>query len=247
MMKKPKTKKKPPAPSVRKSWHDPREVNRKGATPWNDKAGLAHAMKEIGPDNNTAHGVLHGPYPTVDDIKKAEGDGYLGPWPPFTSEDCKPFIDPNPGPRRDSSEVVAEMKVQRAAPKQAGIVEPLYSAVSQDAAKMRECLSECAKIVADAIVHGAKIIAGKEDKAEPAVMADGDWRPVGGGTPLGTWLETARITSNMLGTTTNELNVCMCRVLTLGDEPEWVEKEGGRTTVTHSTFAAPTHWRWPAK
>lgn len=23
---------------------------------------------------------------------------------------------------------------------------------------------------------------------------------------------------------------------------EWIEKDTGRTTVTHSTFAAPTHW-----
>lgn len=220
--------KKPAAPSLgsRKGWHDPREVARKGATPWNDKVGLVHAMKEIGPDN--------------DDFSS---------WPPFTREDAKPFIDPDPGPRRDPSEVVNGMKAQRSAPKRLGIVEePLYSVVSQDAAKFRECLSECAKIIADAIVQGAKIIAGKEDTPEIKYHeTDQVWHPVGPGTPLGAWLETAEIISGSYGTITNGFNTCMCRVLSLGDDPEWVEKEGGRTTVTHATFAAPTHWRWPAK
>ena len=65
-----------------------------------------------------------------------------------------------------------------------------------------------------------------------------EWSPVGDGTPLNAWLETKR--DGEKGT-----NICYCRLLSIGDEPEWVEREGGRTTVTHHTFAAPTHWRWP--
>lgn len=40
-------------------------------------------------------------------------------------------------------------------------------------------------------------------------------------------------------------NVCTLRVWPDG-EREWVEvqKNGGRTTVTHHSFAAPTHWRY---
>lgn len=37
-------------------------------------------------------------------------------------------------------------------------------------------------------------------------------------------------------------NICALRVWPDGDR-EWVEKASGRTTITHSTFAAPTHWR----
>jgi hypothetical protein len=33
--------------------------------------------------------------------------------------------------------------------------------------------------------------------------------------------------------------------LSIGDDVEWIEREGGRTTVTHHSMAAPTHWRWP--
>ncbi len=66
------------------------------------------------------------------------------------------------------------------------------------------------------------------------------WHPVGPGMPLHTWLDTRR--EGEVGE-----NVCLARIMFLGDEPEWVEKDGGRTTITHSTFAPPTHWRWPAK
>lgn len=64
-----------------------------------------------------------------------------------------------------------------------------------------------------------------------------EWFPAGPGTPLNMWLETKR--DDEKGT-----NVCFARLLALGDEPEWVSRDG-RTTVTHSTFTAPTHWRWP--
>ena len=65
-----------------------------------------------------------------------------------------------------------------------------------------------------------------------------DWNLVGDGTPVGAWLETKREGEE-------GENICMCRIVSLGDEPEWIEKNGGRTTVTHHSFAAPTHWRWP--
>jgi hypothetical protein len=66
-----------------------------------------------------------------------------------------------------------------------------------------------------------------------------EWQEVGPGTPLHAWLETKREGER-------GVNLCTCRILCIGDEPEWIEKTSGRTTVTHSTFAAPTHWRWPA-
>jgi hypothetical protein len=65
-----------------------------------------------------------------------------------------------------------------------------------------------------------------------------DWQPVGAGTPLHAWLETRKDGES-------GVNICMCRIMCIGDVPEWIEKPSGRTTVTHSTFAAPTHWRWP--
>lgn len=37
-------------------------------------------------------------------------------------------------------------------------------------------------------------------------------------------------------------NVCALRVWPDGDR-EWVEQASGRTTITHSSFAPPTHWR----
>lgn len=72
------------------------------------------------------------------------------------------------------------------------------------------------------------------------------WEEVGPGTPVGVTLETWR--KGETGT-----NRCFCRILAIGDEPEWVEEPredhtgtpvSGRTTVTHSTFLPPTHWRW---
>ena len=67
--------------------------------------------------------------------------------------------------------------------------------------------------------------------------------------PEDTWVETRR--DGEEGT-----NVCALRILrgvqpsgaafagvSWEDEPEWIEKYSGRTTVTHHSFAAPTHWR----
>ena len=64
------------------------------------------------------------------------------------------------------------------------------------------------------------------------------WHPIGLGTPLNAWLETKR--EGEEGT-----NLCIGRITAIGEEPEWIEKSG-RTTVTHHSFVAPTHWRWPA-
>ena len=63
------------------------------------------------------------------------------------------------------------------------------------------------------------------------------WRIVGPGTPVNTWLVTRHYEEN--GT-----NVCKAIIHAIGDEPEWVEREGGRTTVTHHSFRAPTHWKF---
>lgn len=70
------------------------------------------------------------------------------------------------------------------------------------------------------------------------MMVDDDgWTLVGDGTPLGVWLETKRGESGV--------NRCFCRMATIGADPEWIEHSTGVTTVTHGTFLAPTHWRWP--
>lgn len=79
-------------------------------------------------------------------------------------------------------------------------------------------------------------------------MGDDEWHKVGPGTPCGVFLQTKR--EGEPGT-----NFSMCRVVHLGDEPEWIEQDRrsditdelvlGRTTVTHHTFLPPTHWRWP--
>lgn len=37
-------------------------------------------------------------------------------------------------------------------------------------------------------------------------------------------------------------NVCMYRVWPDCGEWEWIERGEGRTTVTHHSFAPPTHW-----
>lgn len=66
---------------------------------------------------------------------------------------------------------------------------------------------------------------------------DRGWNVVGGGMPLNSWLETYRAGES-------KPNLTMCLLRCIGDEPEWVDRHG-RTTVTHSTFLPPTHWRWP--
>lgn len=109
--------------------------------------------------------------------------------------------------------------------------------------KARVCLTECAQTIADAIVRGARIIARDPEPRDltDAMFAEVDersWNMVGPGLPLNCWLETTRAGEG-------GSNICMAILRTLGDEIEWAEAIGGRTTVTHSTFAAPTHWRWP--
>jgi hypothetical protein len=53
--------------------------------------------------------------------------------------------------------------------------------------------------------------------------------------PAGVWIQT-KLTGE------NGDNICM-KIPHPYDEVEWVERETGVTTVTHSTFAAPSHWR----
>lgn len=70
-----------------------------------------------------------------------------------------------------------------------------------------------------------------------------EWHPVGDGTPLGAWLETTDRPDEE-----RNQNTCIARIIAIGEEVEWCEKGmPGRTTVTHTTFAPPTHWRWPEK
>jgi hypothetical protein len=63
------------------------------------------------------------------------------------------------------------------------------------------------------------------------------WEKVGDGTPLNAWLET-----KLYGEEGHSES--FCRLMSIGDEPEWIARDG-RTTVTHHSYAAPTHWRWP--
>lgn len=53
--------------------------------------------------------------------------------------------------------------------------------------------------------------------------------------PHGVWIRTKREGEN-------GENVCALTRADDGNE-EWVERDGGRTTITHHSFAAPTHWR----
>lgn len=63
---------------------------------------------------------------------------------------------------------------------------------------------------------------------------DDYWHPVATA-PSDEWLATKR--EDEVGG-----NRCFKRVWPDG-EVEWVDQEG-RTTVTHQSFAPPTHWRW---
>jgi hypothetical protein len=69
-------------------------------------------------------------------------------------------------------------------------------------------------------------------------MSESDWNTVGPGTPVGVWLETRR--EGERGST-----VSFCRILAIGDEPEWVDTEGYTTLLNPGSFLPPTHWRWP--
>lgn len=75
-------------------------------------------------------------------------------------------------------------------------------------------------------------------KLRGMTMSEQPWEAVGEGTPLNAWLETKR--EGESGT-----NRCFCRVLCIGDEPEWIDHQGYSTLVNPGSFAPPTHWRWP--
>lgn len=68
-------------------------------------------------------------------------------------------------------------------------------------------------------------------------LLDEAWRPVSDGMPLDLWLETKKAGEE-------GINICLAMLRILGGELEWVEKETGVTTVTHHSFAPPTHWRF---
>lgn len=60
-----------------------------------------------------------------------------------------------------------------------------------------------------------------------------DWQPISTA-PENVWLNTKREGED-------GDNICFCRTWPDG-EKEWIEC-GGRTTITHGSFAPPTHWR----
>jgi len=63
-----------------------------------------------------------------------------------------------------------------------------------------------------------------------------EWREVGDGTPLHVWLETKREGED-------GSSECFARIIEVGGQVEWIDRQG-YTTVTHSTFLPPTHWRF---
>lgn len=64
-----------------------------------------------------------------------------------------------------------------------------------------------------------------------------EWQTINSA-PRETWLRTRREGES-------GENICAWRAepgATIQDA-EWIERDGGRTTVTHHSFAPPTHWR----
>lgn len=65
-------------------------------------------------------------------------------------------------------------------------------------------------------------------------ISDEDWRPIDSSTPVDRWIATKK---------EGEKGSNVCKVWPRpGGEVEWCDVEG-RTTVTHHSFVAPTHWR----
>lgn len=62
-----------------------------------------------------------------------------------------------------------------------------------------------------------------------------DWQPVSTA-PAGVWLRT-RLDGE------DGENVCALRRWGEGEADEWIERATGFTTVTHHSFAAPSHWK----
>lgn len=72
------------------------------------------------------------------------------------------------------------------------------------------------------------------EKVRAAASPTDGWMPAACA-PIWQWLRTKREGED-------GENVCALRIWPDG-EREWVERDGGRTTVTHSTFLPPTHWQ----
>lgn len=79
----------------------------------------------------------------------------------------------------------------------------------------------------------------QEEEVAPRQPLGTGWKLVAdGGVPCGATLETYR--AGERGT-----NLSCVIIRHLGEEPEWIDVLTGVTTVTHLTYLAPTHWRWP--
>jgi len=85
------------------------------------------------------------------------------------------------------------------------------------------------------VINGARY---REDAQaiRRVIAAARPWEPVGPDTPVNTWLYTAR---------EGERGVNLCMLLRIDGLDEWVEAGSGATTVTHHSFAAPTHYMVP--
>lgn len=71
-----------------------------------------------------------------------------------------PLFDTAPSNPAGASAAIAKMQAQRNAPK----AEMPYPFQAQESSKMRTCLTDCAKVIADALVEAAKIIAAGKKK-----------------------------------------------------------------------------------
>lgn len=113
-------------------------------------------------------GLLEAAFPFAPD--RASDDGM----PEVPADD--PLHGAWPNRERDRSDVVQEMIAQRRRPRGRSVdyqddeagndnksVRGPYPYQTVDAAKLRTCLSECTQVLAEAIVQGAKIIAGKAE------------------------------------------------------------------------------------
>lgn len=102
---------------------------------------------------------------------------------------------------------------------------------------LNDAYSYSTSYIAMAVVQDALIALCKNVCETVTAELDG-WNVVGPGTPCGVTLETYRAGES--GTT---LSACVIR--NIDEEPEWIDIKTGVTTVTHSTYVPPTHWRWP--
>ena len=66
------------------------------------------------------------------------------------------------------------------------------------------------------------------------MVTDNEWQPISTA-PARKWIRT-KLTGE------NGTNVC-AKIVHDDGEVEWIERDGGRTTITHHSFAPPDLWK----